>query len=251
VPSTVLAQNDAGIGVKTGMDEHGQKNFVGTFAPPFAVLNDLAMLDSLSDRDWLGGISEAFKVALIKDAELFDWLCGNAARLVSRDQQAMEYLIRRTAILHLEHIAGGGDPFEMGSARPLDFGHWAGHKIEVLSRYRVAHGQAVAVGIAIDVVYAMRKGLISQEDMERTLTAMAACRLPLYDPCLDQRTAEGELEVLAGLEDFREHLGGRLTVTLPNGIGRKIEVHEMNVDLLAEAVEYLKARAGQGGGGAQ
>ncbi len=243
VPSTVLAQNDAGVGVKTGMDEHGQKNFVGTFAPPFAVINDLAMLDSLADRDWIGGCSEAFKVALIKDAAFFDWLYDHADALARRHQAAMEHLVRRTAVLHLEHIATAGDPFEMGLARPLDFGHWAGHKIETISRFRVAHGQAVAIGIAIDLVYAMSKGLLSRIELERAMEAMSACGLPLWDACLDERTADGERAILAGLEEFREHLGGRLTVTLPDGIGQKVEVHEMNPELLAEAVEQLRERS--------
>ncbi|MCP4378060.1 MAG: 3-dehydroquinate synthase, partial [bacterium] len=156
MPTTVLGQNDAGVGVKTSMDEHGQKNFIGTFAPPFAVVNDFSMLETLSDRDWTGGIAEAFKVAIIKDADFFEFLCDNAIALKNRDQQTMETLIRRCAIIHLDHISSSGDPFETGSARPLDFGHWSAHKIETMSDYWVGHGQAVAVGIALDSYYAMR-----------------------------------------------------------------------------------------------
>ena len=242
VPSTVIAQNDAGVGVKNGMDEHGQKNYVGTFCPPFAVLNDFALLATLKDRDWIGGIAEAFKVAIIKDAAFFEFLEGHAAALRGRDQAAMERLIRRCAILHLEHIRTSGDPFEFGSARPLDFGHWAGHKIETMTEYGVGHGQAVAVGIAIDSYYAMKRGLITREEFERIVAGLAACGLPTYLDCLEQRTPDGALAILEGLHDFQEHLGGALTVTLPDGIGRKVEVHTINADLVEEAVEHLRER---------
>lgn len=242
VPTTVLGQNDAGVGVKNGMDEHGRKNFVGTFAPPFAVLNDFEFLMTLADRDWVGGLAEAFKVAIIKDAEFLDFLCQNAPALRRRDAELMEQAIRRCAILHLEHTRTSGDPFEFGSARPLDFGHWAGHKIETMSNYETGHGQAAAVGIALDSVYAMRRGLISPDELERILAGLSACGLPISSEYLTRRTADGELEILAGLEEFREHLGGRLNITLPHGLGNKCEVHHMDAGLVAEAIEFLSAR---------
>jgi len=242
VPTTVLGQNDAGVGVKNGMDEHGMKNFVGAFAPPFAVLNDFEFLTTLADRDWVGGVAEAFKVAIIKDAEFLDFLCQNASALRGRDARLMEQAIRRCAILHLEHTRTSGDPFEFGSARPLDFGHWAGHKIETMSNYETGHGQAVAAGIALDSVYATRKGLISPGDLERILAGLSGCGLPISSQYLTRRTADGELEILAGLEEFREHLGGRLNVTLPHGLGDRCEVHHMDADLVAEAVGFLANR---------
>ncbi|MCY2931971.1 MAG: 3-dehydroquinate synthase [Planctomycetota bacterium] len=244
LPSTVLAQNDAGVGVKNGMDEHGMKNFVGTFAPPFAVINDLSFLPTLADRDWAGGIAEAFKVALIKDAAFFEFLCTHAAALRRRDLTAMEQLIRRCAILHLEHIRTGGDPFELGSARPLDFGHWLAHKLETMSAYRLGHGQAVAIGIAVDSWTALKQGLISTDQFERTLTGLTAAGLPIWDECLSRRAPGGALEALDGLEQFREHLGGLLCITLPRGLGDKVEVHQMNPAVIEEGVEFLRGRGG-------
>jgi len=247
VPTTVVSQNDCGVGVKNGMDEHGQKNFVGTFAPPFAVLNDATFLPTLADRDWIGGIAEAFKVAIIKDAEFFEFLCNKGADLRGRDLPTMERLIRRCAILHLEHIRTGGDPFEFGSARPLDFGHWAGHRIETLSGYTVGHGQGVAVGIALDSHYANFTGLLTDDQLERILSAMTAVGLPVWHECLERRNADGELEIIEGLAHFREHLGGALNVTLPDGIGRKVEVHRVNADYIERAAALLKARSEQAG----
>jgi len=240
MPSTTLAQNDAGVGVKNGMDEHGQKNFVGTFAPPFAVINDLELLRTLADVDWIGGVAEAFKVAIIKDAALFEELAGSAERLRGRDQQAMERCVRRTALLHLEHIHTSGDPFEFGSARPLDFGHWVGHKLEALSGFQLGHGQGVSIGIAVDSFHAMRQGLIDEGEFDRIVSAMRECGLPVWSELLARRTADGTLEILAGLADFREHLGGALNVTLPDGIGNKVEVHEMSPLFIEEAIERLR-----------
>ena len=246
VPTTTISQNDAGVGVKNGMDEHGQKNFVGTFAPPFAVLNDFEFLRTLADRDWIGGAAEAFKVAVIKDADLLDFLCRHAADLRTRDQAVMEQCVRRCAILHLEHIRTGGDPFELGSARPLDFGHWVGHKLETMSEYRLGHGQCVAVGIAVDSFYAMRQGLIGEADFERIVAAMAACGLPVWAEQLSRRSDDGTLVVLDGLREFREHLGGNLNVTLPDGLGSKCEVHQINPQIVEQAVEHLAARHRRG-----
>lgn len=242
LPTTVLSQCDGGVGVKNAMDEHGAKNYVGTFAPPFAVLNDFSFLPTLENRDWVGGIAEAFKVAVIKDAAFFDWLAENAPVLRNRDQDAMETLVRRTAALHLEHIRTSGDPFEFGTARPLDFGHWSAHKLEAMSGYTLGHGQAVAIGIAIDSFYAMRQGLITPEELQRILDGLGECGLPLWDALLEERTRDGIRVVLDGLEQFREHLGGTLTVTLPEGIGAKVEVHQVYADVVEEALCYLKEK---------
>jgi 3-dehydroquinate synthase len=250
MPTTTLAQNDAGVGVKNGMNEHGVKNFLGTFAPPFAVINDFDFLRTLPDEHWRGGLAEAFKVAAIKDRVFFDALCAAAPALGRRDQEAMEEAVRRCAVLHLDHIAQGGDAFELGAARPLDFGHWSAHKLEALSSYRVSHGAAVASGIALDSYYAMKRGLLPRADLDRLLAALAACGFRLWHEEMGQRTGAGELTLLRGLEEFREHLGGRLTITLPDGLGRKREVHHMDLDLVEEALFFLRdwqARQDAGG----
>ncbi len=243
IPTTTLAQNDAGVGVKNGMDEHGMKNFVGTFAPPFAVINDLGFLATLDFDNWIGGVAEAFKVAMIRDAEFFDFLCKHAAAFRRREQGPMEELVYRCAVIHLDHIRTSGDPFEFGSARPLDFGHWAAHKLEAMTAWRLGHGQAVSIGVAMDAYYAMKHELLPRSDFDRLINALLACGLPIYHDALDQRDAAGTLEVLDGLNQFREHLGGVLTVTLPRGLGARCEIHQMNVETIEEAVAHLKARS--------
>ena len=242
LPTTVLAQGDGGVGVKTGMNLHGGKNTIGTFAPPFAVINDLALLRTLSDEHWRSGIAEAFKVAVIKDREFLEYLCAHAKRLRDRDEEAMGHLVRRCAELHLEHIRAGGDPFETGEARPLDFGHWSAHRLESMSGYRIAHGSAVAVGVALDTWYAMRKGWVTEQEAEAVLCGLRDAGLPLGYDVMERRLGDGTLEILCGLDDFREHLGGRLTLAYPDGIGAVREEHEVDTALVEEGLLVLLDR---------
>ena len=232
LPSTVLAQNDSGLGVKTSVNRFKKKNFLGTFTPPFAVINDLELLESLSDRDWRSGAAEAVKVALIKDRVFFESIEETAASLMHRHTGAMERLIYRCAQLHLQHISGG-DPFETGSSRPLDFGHWAAHKLEQLTNYNLRHGEAVAIGIALDVTYSYLTGILSTDSWTRIIRVLLDLGLPVYAPELET----GDL--LAGLSEFREHLGGQLTILLLREIGDPVEVHEIKAEKMTESVLAL------------
>ncbi len=250
IPTTTLAQADSGVGVKNGINAFGKKNFIGVFAPPFAVINDFDLLASLPPREKRGGFAEAVKVALIRDADFFDWIEAHAEALSRFEAAPLEELIRRCAELHVNHIATSGDPFEFGSARPLDFGHWAAHKLEPLSGYELRHGEAVAIGIALDTVYARRAGMIEPAIADRVLALLERLGFRLFAEELHRRGPDGRLLVLAGLEEFREHLGGELTVTLLAGIGRGVEVHEMNVPVVADAIAELAWRARPACGGA-
>ncbi len=242
LPTTTLSQADSGVGVKNGINAFGKKNFIGTFAPPFAVVNDSEMLDSLPDRDKRAGYVEAVKVAMIRDREFFEALEADAGKLTAFEPAAMERLIERSARLHVEHIATGGDPFEQGSARPLDFGHWAAHKLEQMSDYRLRHGEAVAVGIALDTIYARNAGLLDGASAERALNLLEALGFDLWANELLHADEAERLLVLNGLEEFREHLGGKLAITLVTAIGRSVEVNEMNLAKVASAIYELRDR---------
>ncbi|MBD2194284.1 MULTISPECIES: 3-dehydroquinate synthase [Calothrix] len=242
VPTTVLAQNDSGVGVKNGINAFGKKNFIGTFAPPYAVLNDLDFLTSLDDRDWRSGIAEAVKVALIKDADFFHFIRIYAEELASRDMKFMENVIYRCAQLHLEHIANSGDPFEKGSSRPLDFGHWAAHKLEQITDYKLRHGEAVAIGIALDSTYAYLIGLLSQSEWQNILVTLKQLGFTLYLPALTEKLEQPNHphNLFTGLTEFREHLGGKLTITLLQGIGQGIEVNQVDLSIYKQAVYMLR-----------
>ncbi len=247
VPTTVLAQNDAGVGVKNAVNYLG-KNALGTFAPPFAVLNDFEFLRSLPDRDWLSGVAEAFKVAIIRDKTFFEDLCAAAPRYPARDFEAMTDLVARCAALHLDHIRTSGDPFEYGTARPLDFGHWAAHKMELLSNFSISHGEAVATGVLLDSIYAASQGWITAEELERIDGGLRQSGFALWFDTLNLRDARGEREVFAGLRDFQEHLGGELCVTFPKGIGSRFEVNHIEMPAMEMALEELERRAASSAG---
>lgn len=242
IPTTVLAQNDASIGVKNGINAFGKKNYLGTFTPPFAVINDQEFLSTLSDRDWRSGIAEAVKVALIKDASFFDFIQDHAESLSERDDDSMRQVIHRCAELHLNHIATSGDPFEMGSARPLDFGHWAAHKLEQLTNYRLRHGEAVAIGIALDCVYANMNDMISNRELDEVLEVFRDLGFDLYVPELSSKLDQPNdpNSIFHGLNEFREHLGGELTIMLLETIGNGVNVNEVHLNTYRNAIQKLR-----------
>lgn len=242
-PTTTLSQGDGGVGVKNGVNFFGKKNWVGSFAVPYAVVNDFAFLESLPERERRNGLIEAIKVALIRDGAFYHEIEQMAPALARLEQPALERLVQRSAELHVEHIATGGDPFELGSARPLDFGHWAAHKLEQITRFEVTHGEAVAIGMAVDLTYSARKGILDTATAERVLQLIERLGFATFHPGLLAEGRSGEPVILEGLEEFREHLGGELTVTLVPQIGRKLEVHEMDRGLILSALETLRQRA--------
>ena len=241
LPTTTLAQDDAGVGVKNGINAFNKKNFLGSFNPPWAVINDETFLSTLSDRDWRSGLSEAVKVALVKDAGFFADILESAPKLRQRDQATALPIIRRCAELHLQHIVAGGDPFELTRARPLDFGHWSAHKLEPMSNYELRHGEAVAIGLAIDVIYSNLLGWMNDHDTQQVLSCLNAIGFVLHHPA-----ARDSKTLLDGLEEFRQHLGGELTITLLKGIGRPVDVHEIDRDRMTQAIQRLATLSGPG-----
>ena len=248
IPTTVLAQDDSAVGVKNGINAYGKKNFLGTFAPPHAVINDARFLPTLDDRDWRGGISEAIKAALIRDPEFFEFIEQHAAALKARDLTVMEEVVRRSAMLHLAHIAQSGDPFEQGSSRPLDYGHWAAHKLEALTNYRLRHGEAVAIGLALDTTYAQLTGTLDDREWRRVIDVLHVLGLPLHVPELDEHLDDPEhpRSVLAGLREFREHLGGELTIQLLSRIGRSFDCHDVDTAMMIRSIEVLRRLSAAG-----
>mgnify|MGYP001810548947 CR=1 FL=1 len=235
VPTTSLAQDDAALGVKNGINLRGKKNFVGAFAPPWAVLNDERFLLTQPIEDFRAGFSEAVKIALLRDAPFFALLERDAEKIARRDLAAAMPAIRRSAALQLRHIVRGGDPFETKEARPLDYGHWSAHKLESLTGFALGHGAAVGVGVALDTVYAALEGRLDEASAARTLGLLERMGIPVWHPALEEFDA-----LLRGLEEFREHLGGRLTVTLLRGIGAAEDVHAIDAAILKRAVARLR-----------
>ena len=234
IATTTMSQCDSAMGVKNSINAFDKKNFLGFFTVPWAVINDESLLRSLSDRDWLQGFSEIVKVALLKDKQLFETVVQNAEQIRDRDLQTAIPLIRASAKLHLEHITLNGDPFELLNARPLDFGHWSAHKLEQMTHFELGHGQAVAIGLAIDVTYSNLMGWLSNADHQQIINTLQQLGFKLFDPVMEHTSY-----ILKGLDEFREHLGGKLTIPMLKGIGEPFDIHEIDNNQMRNAITYL------------
>jgi 3-dehydroquinate synthase len=244
VPTTSLSQADGGVGVKNGVNYFGKKNWLGSFGVPHAIVNDVMFLHALPLRERRAGLVEAVKVALIRDASFFDFIADRVEALAKFEPAPFEAVIRESARQHIEHIATGGDPFERGSARPLDFGHWAAHKLEQMSKFHFSHGESVAIGMALDLIYARRSGWLPEAVAERVLTILQRLGFMLYTPVLEERGANGRYRVVQGLDEFREHMGGRLTIPMIRAPGQRFDVHTIDEAGVEAAIAELKSRYG-------
>jgi 3-dehydroquinate synthase len=235
LPTTTLAQADSGIGVKSGVNLFQKKNWLGAFGVPWAVINDASLLATLGDRDFRCGFAEAVKVSLLKDPAMFARLCELAPQIARREMDAALPMTRDSAIWHLKHITQGGDPFEMLEARPLDFGHWSAHKLEPLSDYQLRHGEAVAIGVAVDTVYSSLVHGLPSADAQRVLQCLSDLGFTLDHPLLADVST-----LYTGMEEFRQHLGGRLTLTMLAGVGQPLDVHEVSLPHMGQAIEQVR-----------
>lgn len=242
-PTTALSQDDSGVGVKNGINAYGKKNFLGTFAVPYAVVNDFIFLHGQPETERRAGLVEAVKVALVKDAGFFHWIEDNIEQLSVLHPHTLEETVERSALLHASHIAYGGDPFETGSSRPLDFGHWAAHKMEQLTDFELTHADAVGVGVALDSLYSWKTGRLDEDSAMRILRVLKQLKLPTWHASLEMKADDGTRAVFKGLDEFREHLGGQLTVLLLKDLGKGEDVHAMDRDLLEECIDWLEINA--------
>ena len=168
---------------------------------------------------------------------------ADAETLAKFERDAMQRLIYRCAELHLNHIATSGDPFEFGSARPARFWTLGGAQAwNNFPNLRIRHGEAVAIGIALDVIYSRKIGLLNADASERILVLLETLGYDLFVNELLNVDTDHHLLVLKGLEEFREHLGGELTITLLKEIGEGVEVHAMNLPKVIESIYELQER---------
>lgn len=234
LPTTTLAQADSGVGVKNSINLFQKKNWLGSFAVPWGVVNDQQLLSTLPDRDFRCGFAEAVKVTMLKDAAEFARIEAGAVAIANREMHVAWPVIQRSARLHLDHITRGGDPFEALEARPLDYGHWSAHKLEPMSNFELRHGEAVAIGVAVDTVYSSLVHGLPAREARRVLQTLRNLGLSLDHPVLHQTR-----ELFHGLEEFRQHLGGRLTLTMVPRLGSQLDVHEIDRPKMLESIERV------------
>ena len=216
VPTTLMAQVDAAIGGKVGVDHRQAKNLIGAFHQPQAVLTCLAYLDTVSPREIRNGTAEVVKKAIIASPALFRFLEQRWQDVLGKDQATLRELVRAASAIKIRLIEN--DPYEDDLRRPLNFGHTVGHALETVTGYReVLHGEAVSVGMAVAVRIAVRRGLLAEAVAVRITNLLHCLGLPIAVDELAVPVCPDEL--VAALDKIRHIRDGSLRFVLPTGIG--------------------------------
>lgn len=224
IPTSLLAMVDASIGGKTGLDLPKGKNLIGTFKRPLAVLVDPEYLDTLPRSEFLSGMAEVIKHAVIADPLLFSWL--------ERGPQGFwmdENLLLRAVAVKVNVVQA--DPYENGLRAILNFGHTIGHALETLSGYTIRHGEAVSVGMAVESKLAEQLGILSSMEAERIIDLINRWTLPVYHPLLE----DGD-RILSVIRYDKKHRQGKLRWALPYQIGKVDLVSGVDDRLIKQAI---------------
>lgn len=260
VPTTLLAQVDAGIGGKVGVDHASAKNLVGAFYQPRAVISCLTYLNTLDTRHLRSGLAEVVKKAVIASPELFAFLTDNAVDLVAGQGQALDTLVRSASAIKCELVSR--DPYERDLRRPLNFGHTIGHAVETVTGYGpVLHGEAVAFGMAAAVRIARARTMIAAETAGQVIGLLTTLNLPVH---LDELPAVPETSaVLAALDKIRQIRDGGLRFVLPIELGETVIADDVTDEEILSAISVAShsdianhsgsrpAAGGPAGGGAE
>lgn len=213
VPTTLVGMIDAGVGLKVGVNVNNHKNLLGAYHPPLACLCDMAFLSTLATAELRCGLAEAIKIAVVCDAHLFTLIERHHADLLTaRDTPAVREIVDRSTSAMLRQLSA--NPFEEDLRRLPDFGHEFGHALESLSGYRLRHGEAVAIGMALSCCLAARAGLLPDADLRRLLALLRRAGLALFDPVCDPDALWRRLH-----DEVLPHKAGRLHLVVPSRIG--------------------------------
>jgi len=212
IPTTLLAQVDASVGGKTGLNHPRGKNMIGAFYQPRAVVADTAMLDTLAEREFRAGIAEIIKYGLLGDRAFFEWLEANMDALCARDRPTVGVAIERSCQDKAAIVAA--DEREADRRALLNLGHTFAHAIEAGVGYAGwLHGEAVAVGLCLAADLSARLGLLGQDDVKRVLELVAAAGLPTRPPAI------GRDNMKALMAHDKKNRAGRIRFILLDGIG--------------------------------
>ncbi|MFO7246127.1 MAG: 3-dehydroquinate synthase [Thermaerobacter sp.] len=237
IPTSLLAQVDASVGGKTGVNHPLAKNLIGAFWPPALVLCDLDVLDTLPLRQWRAGLAESVKHGVLADAAYFRWMEREADRLAANDPLVRQRLVHRSVRVKAGIVTA--DEREQGARAWLNLGHTVGHAVETALGYRDwLHGEAVAVGLVAAARLAVRLGLTSAADALRIERLLERLNLPTRLPpgLAPQRVLEA-----AGADKKRRD--GRLRWVLPAGLGRVVIRGDVPAGQVLEVLQDLAVPA--------
>jgi len=234
VPTTLLAQVDSSVGGKTGVNHPGGKNLIGAFHQPVAVFADTDTLATLPDRELRAGFAEVIKYGLIVDADFFDWLESNAARLLARDPAALAHAIKRSCQIKADIVAR--DEHEQGDRALLNLGHTFGHAIESATNYSVwLHGEAVGAGMLLAADMSQRLGWVSAADVARVERLLQLFGLRTDVTSLQAGTLAEKMKI------DKKVAAGRIRLVLLKAIGKSVVTGDYDDAALRET---LRVRCG-------
>ncbi|MGA9603139.1 MAG: 3-dehydroquinate synthase [Methyloceanibacter sp.] len=234
MPTTLLAQVDSAIGGKTGIDTKQGKNLIGAFHQPGLVLADIAVLSTLSPREFRAGYAEVVKYGLLGDAPFFAWLEANWSAVFSTSGAERRYAVETSARAKA-HIVEADEKEETGTRALLNLGHTFGHALEAYAGYsdRLLHGEAIAIGMRLAFTFSVAAGLCPAGDADRVERHLSAVGLPVRIDAIPgaRPTSEALLRLMAQDKKVK---GGKLALVLAHGIGKAFVEHDVSVPRLTE-----------------
>lgn len=231
LPTTLLAQIDSSIGGKTGVDFGGFKNMVGSFHMPSLVYANTNTLQTLPEEQFISGMGEVVKTALLADAELYEWLKEHADRIRVRSRMEMTEMTERCALIKSSIVER--DPRENGDRVLLNLGHTIGHAVEVLYNYTVPHGCCVSIGLCAAAAMSERRGLITSGDAADIRETCRMFGLPVKAPGLR------ESEVLAATKSDKKMSGGQIRFVLLESPGRAVYTDDVKEEELLAGIRDI------------
>ena len=224
VATSLLAQVDASVGGKNGVNFQGYKNMVGLFHQPEFVICDLEVLKTLPPREISCGLAEIVKHAAIADADLFAFLEEQAESVLALDPEAIEKLVLRS--VEIKSAIVSRDETEKGERRLLNFGHTFGHAIEKVSG--ISHGEAVSIGMVMAAALSVKRGLLSAQEDRRLRDLLEKLQLP-------NGFASDPQKILDAVTKDKKKAGDRIHFILLAGIGNAV-VEPIAIEELEEAL---------------
>lgn len=246
VPTSTLSQCAAGIGAMRFMNTRGIKNFTGITAPPYAAFIDFALLKTLPFEHHISGMAQAFQMAVSHDADFFALLVKKARKLRQNDPATVEAVIHKTALLHLHRARA---PFGSGSGplpEPSGLGCRVAHWLETRSGFKLPHGHALAVGMALCACYAGHTGALGEEDLTRLVHGLLACGLPVWNRFLEAKNETGASELITELARYRGTHTESDAIWVPDGIGALKAVHQIDFQAFQKGIGTLRELAHKG-----
>jgi 3-dehydroquinate synthase len=238
VPTTLMGLIDAGVGIKTGVNFDSHKNRIGSYFAPQRAYLDTHFLRTVDDRHIANGIAEIIKIAIIKDLALFELLEANVNTLIADrfvGYAAYREILVRATVGMLEELAN--NLWETVLERVVDYGHTFSPTLEMAALPELLHGEAVAIDMALSLVLAAQRELLTPKELSRALGLIESYRLPTHHALCDEEL------LMKALADTTSHRDGLQRLPLPRGLGSAVFINDLTRAEVRSAAAYLVRRA--------